>query len=206
MNNNTLSILIPSIPSRRAKLERLHAELYRQAFALHTLAPGSGYIEVLIDDSKPFLEGGLSIGKKREALVQRAQGKYICFLDDDDTVSPDYVSTVLGLCAQNKHICTFRALFKLADYWGTVNMSLLNKENEQARPEGVIQRPPWHICPVWSEFARIYPFEDINNAEDFAWMEQVLRHCTTEAHTDKIIFQYNHGNHSEADKIPLPNV
>lgn len=203
---NTLSILIPSIPSRRDKMERLRTELYRQAFNLHTLTPESGFIEVLVDDSKPFLDGGLSIGKKREALVKRAQGRHLCFLDDDDTVSPDYVSTVLSLCAQQKHVCTFRALFKLQTYWGLVNMSLGNKENEDATPERMIQRPPWHICPVWTEFARLYPFKDINNAEDYEWMEKVLRHCQSEAHTDKIIFQYNHGSHSEADKIPLPHV
>ncbi len=198
---NTLSILIPSIPSRRNKLLAIREELYKQAFAIHSTFPTVGYIEVLSDDSTSFLDGGLSIGKKRELLVRKAQGKYLCFLDDDDTISPDYVKTLLSLCSENNHVVTFRSLFKLTDYWGLVNMSLSNRFNEQATPERIIQRPPWHICPVWSEFARIYPFSDINNAEDFAWMEKVLSHCQTESHTDKIIFQYNHNSDSEADKI-----
>ena len=198
---NTLSILIPSIPSRKDKLLRLQTELYKQAFALHATFPGHGYIEVLVDDSKPFLDGGLSIGKKRESLVQKAQGRYVLFLDDDDTISPDYVKTLLELCSKGMHACTFRALFKLQDYWGLVNMSIENKENEQATPDRMIQRPPWHICPVWTEFARIHPFNDSNNAEDYEWMEKVLSHCQTEAHSDRIIFQYNHGPGSEADKI-----
>jgi hypothetical protein len=198
---NTLSILIPSIPERKDKLIRLHAELYKQAFEINNTFPILGHIEVLVDDSKSFLNGGLSIGKKRSALVKRAQGKYLNFLDDDDTIAPNYVKTLLELCSYNKHVCTFRSLFKLKDYWGIVNMSLSNKENEQATPDKMIQRPPWHICPIWTEFARKYEFSDINNAEDYQWMEKVLSHCQTEAHTDKIIFQYNHGDHSEADKI-----
>lgn len=198
---NTLSILIPSIPERSEKLKMLQKELYKQAFNLHASFPGHGYIEVLVDDSKSFLNGGLSIGKKREALIKRANGRYVNFLDDDDTISPEYVKTLLELCSYGRHVCTFRSLFKLNDYWGLVNMSIYNKENEQATPERMIQRPPWHICPVWTEFARIYPFNDVNNAEDFEWMEKVLSHCENEAHTDKILFQYNHGDHSEADKI-----
>lgn len=196
---NTLSILIPSIPSRWYRLVVLREELYRQAFNVHVL--GRGMVEVLVDDSPAFLDGGLSIGKKREALVKRAQGKYVCFLDDDDQPSPDYLETLLGLTAKGKHVCTYRALFKLADYWGLVNMSLKNPENEQATPERMIERRPWHICPVITEFALNTPFEDISNAEDSRWMEGVLKHCETEAHSDRILFQYNHGAASEADKI-----
>lgn len=198
---NTLSILIPSIPSRRDKLNTLHAEIYRQAFAIHNTFPVIGYIEVIIDDSKSYLDGGISIGKKRDNLIRRAQGRYVCFLDDDETISPDYIKTLLLLCNEGSHVVTFRALFKLTDYWGLVNMSLFNTINEQATPEGIIQRMPWHICPVWTEFARLYSFNNKNNAEDFEWMKKVLKHCHTESHTDRIIFQYNHNSNSEADKI-----
>ncbi len=198
MSQPLLSILIPTIPYRYRYMQRLFDELRKQS---------DNYklpIEVLTMPGPPFLNGGLSIGKKREALVKGATGKYLCFLDDDDTISPDYVETLLRLCNEGKHVCSFRAIYKLQTYWGVVNMSLSNRENEQATPERIIQRPPWHMCPVWSEFAKLYEFKDINNAEDFDWMQRVLSHCQTEAHTDRILFQYNHGPHSEADKIPLP--
>jgi len=80
-------------------------------------------------------------------------------------------------------------------------MRLAYKVNDQFTPEHTVRRPPWHMCPVRSEFAKLHEFEDISNAEDSRWFEQVLTRCTTESHTDKILFQYNHGNHSEADKI-----
>jgi hypothetical protein len=200
-NINTLSILIPSIPERKENLFRLQKELYKQAFAIHNTFPIIGCIEILVDDSKSFLNGGLKVGKKREGLIRRAQGRYVCFLDDDDIPAPNYVKTLLELCAEGNHVVTFMALFKLNDYWGMVNMSLKNKENEQATPDKIIRRPPWHICPVWTEFARLYDFKDVNNAEDFEWMEKVLSHCATESHTDKILFQYNHNSNSEVDKI-----
>lgn len=105
------------------------------------------------------------------------------------------------MCNYGQDVVTFQALAKLQTAWGIINMKLAYKVNDQFTPEHTIRRPPWHICPVRSEFAKLYEFEDINNAEDFKWFEKVLTHCTTEAHTDKILFQYNHGTHSEADKI-----
>jgi glycosyltransferase involved in cell wall biosynthesis len=202
--NNTgitiLSILIPSIPKRADKLSKLFYNLLNQIDQLkqhETL----GKVELIVDDSISFLEGGLSIGKKRQALVNEATGKYLCFLDDDESIAPNYVETLIRLCNCDLDVCTFRSIIKLESAWGMVDMRLVYKTNDQFSPEYILRRPPWHICPVRSEFAKLYEFEDINNAEDYAWFEKVLTHCTTEAHTDRILFQYNHNKDSEADLI-----
>lgn len=190
-----LSILIPSIPSRKERLNRLVNELNKQIEA------NFGDIEIVVDDSKGYLEGGLTVGKKREVLVRRANGIYLCFLDDDETIAPNYIEVIKSMCFEGKDICTFRAMVKLHNAWGVVNMSLLNYFNEEFTPTRIVNRPPWHMCPVKSEYAKLHDFEDINNAEDFKWMAKVLTHCKTETHTDMILFQYNHGEHSEVDKI-----
>jgi glycosyltransferase involved in cell wall biosynthesis len=195
MSQPILSILIPSIPERMRIAKRLMDELARQTHIRFD-------VEIILAQGKSFLNGGITVGKKREALVKRARGKYLCFLDDDDTVSPNYIETLLNLCRQDKDVCTFNAFYKLENYWGVVNMRLGHQVNEQTDPDrSVISRPPWHMCPVRSEFAKLYAFEDKNNAEDWPWMEKVLSHCKTEAYLNRIIFQYNHGKHSEVDKI-----
>jgi len=199
-----LSILIPSIPSRRDKLSLLFCELADQRRNLMDNHPSISEIEILVDNSPAFLDGGFSIGDKRGMLVDRSSGKYVCFLDDDESIAPNYVESLVRLCLQDADVVTFRAMAKLKDFWGLVDMRLAYKVNDQMTPEYTVRRPPWHMCPVKSKYAKLYKFEDKNNAEDFEWMEKVLRHCTTEAHTDKILFCYQHGDHSEADKIPLP--
>lgn len=193
-----LSILIPSIPERAGNRGLLCRELERRK---SNLPDEIGTVEIIVDDSKSFLKGGLSIGKKRQGLVEKAAGKYLCFLDDDENISPIYIETLVRLCNENKDVCTFRSIIKLKDYWGLVDMRLVYKVNDQASPDYTVRRPPWHICPVRSDFAKLYEFQDINNAEDFEWFAKVLSHCTTEAHTQRILFQYNHGIGSEADKI-----
>jgi hypothetical protein len=196
-----LSILIPTIPERVEMFTRVFNEVHRQIQYCHTVHPSLGSVEVLVDDSKKFLDGGLSIGKKREALVQRASGKYLCFLDDDERISPNYLETILRLCQYGADVVTFRNFSRLENFWMLVDMSLKYHTNDQASPDFMIRRRAWHICPVRSIFAKLYSFPDTNYSEDWEWFEKVLKHCTTEAKTDAILHEYHHGKHSQADKI-----
>lgn len=196
-----LSILIPTIPERCEMFTVLFNELNNQLQYIETTHPDLGQVEILVDDSKRFIDGGLSIGKKREALVKRAEGKYLCFLDDDDFIAKNYLETLLRLCRQDADVCTFSNLTKMENYWMIVDMSLKYLVNDQATPEYIIRRRPWHICPVRSLFAKLHNFSDINYGEDWAWFEQVLTHCTTEAKSGAVLHEYRHGKHSESDKI-----
>lgn len=201
MNEIILSILIPSIPKRYGILSKLANELYKQKLYMQTFHSSLGEIEIIIDGSERYLDGGLSIGKKREKLVSEANGKYLCFLDDDDLIAGNYLETLVRLCNENKDVCTFRSLAKLDNYWAIIDMRLRNA-NEEATPDKIVSRNAWHVCPVRSKYAKVYTFDDINYGEDWKWFEKVLKHCQTEAHTDAVIHSYQHSAQtSESDKI-----
>lgn len=200
MSRIILSVLIPSIPSRAKLLEKLWYKLSKQQDDLNRMHPTLGEVELIFDDSAPFLEGGLSIGKKREALVNKANGKYLCFVDDDEDVAPNYLESLVRLCQHDRDIVTFRNFTRLDTFWSIVDMSL-NFPNDQATPLFTVRRKPWHICPVRSIFAKQVKFSDSNYGEDFDWMGRVLQFCTSEAKTEAVLHEYHHGKHSEADKI-----
>lgn len=196
-----LSILCPTIPSRQRQFELLRYKIALQCVALHTAHPTLGSVEFIPDDSKPFLEGGLSIGSKLNGLLSKAQGKYVCVLHDDDNVSPNYIETLVRLCHRNADVVTFRNITKLDTFWTTVDMSIFYP-NDQASPMFEIRRTAWNICPVKTEFAKQFKYSDSNYGEDADWMTNVLTLCTTEAKTDAILHEYNHSSkHSESDKI-----
>lgn len=199
--NPVLSILIPTIPSRAKIFDELIFKVSLQIYDLQIAHPTLGTIEKLWDASQPYLNGGLSIGKKRQSLVDRAKCKYLCFLDDDEDIAPNYIETLVRLCHEDKDVCTFRSFVKNDFYWTVVDMRL-GYLNEEAAPGRIVNRNAWHVCPVKSEHAKLYEFPDTNYSEDWNWMQKVLTHCKTEAHTDQIIHCYNHSSkHSEADKI-----
>lgn len=195
-----LSVLTPSTPERAKMLTIIRDELTRQYFDCSEIHASLGLVELVCDDSKSFLDGGLSIGKKREALVQRASGKYLCFLDSDDWIAPNYIESLLRLCQHNTDIVSFRNISKFENYWCVVDQSI-HFTNDGASPNYIVRRKPAHICPVRSEFAKLYDFDDSNYGEDASWMDKVLRHCTTEIKTEQILHEYRHGAHSESDKI-----
>jgi len=192
--------LMPTIPQRKFQFERLFKNVKTQIDYCYVAHPTLGTCQIIYDNGASFRQGGLSIGNKRQSLLDQAKGLYICFLDDDEAVSPDYVETLLRLVYLDKDVCVFRSLAKLSNNWALVDMSLKNN-NKQINPDSITKRTPWHICPVRIGFAQQYKFSDSNYGEDFGWFSMVLKHCRSEAHTDRIIHQYNHGAHSEADKI-----
>ena len=42
-----------------------------------------------------------SIGKKRQEMINIAQGEYIVFIDDDDRISEDYISQIMSKLYEN---------------------------------------------------------------------------------------------------------
>ena len=196
-----LSILIPSIPERALQLYTLLQNLNIQKDKLAKDHPTIGGIEILFDSSDKFLAGGKSVGQKRNDLVQSATGDYLCFLDDDDEVAPNYVETLVRAMAHGSDIITFNSLFKCDTYWTIIDMSLSN-ENEQATPFRIVKRNAWHICPMKTELAKKHQFSNKNNAEDWDWMQRVLGGVFTEYKLNVILHQYNHfANISAVDEI-----
>lgn len=196
--NVKLSILVPTIPDRYSMFNTLISNVLQQYSRIEN---PDLLIEIVEDSDRRFIEGGKSIGAKRDSLVQRAQGEYLLFLDDDEGIAGNYLEVILQLCETGADVCTFRSIAKLEQYWTVIDMSLLHEENEQASPDRIVKRRPWHINAIRSDIAKQFRFEDINYGEDWKWMEQVLTKCHKEAHTDAIIHEYRHGKHSEADKI-----
>lgn len=183
-----LSILIPSIPERKNKLDNLLNELNRQKKSYE--------VEILTSVTNKYIEGGLSVGAKRDLLVQKAKGKYLCFLDDDDYLSPDYLDSIIEYTKQNTDVITFKSFFKCDTYWSIVDMDL-RYENEDCKEE-YFKRCAWHVCPIRTNIAKTERFNDINYGEDWDWMQRILPKLTTHIKINKIIHQYNYSKFTSA--------
>ena len=80
----TLSILVLTIPGREHLLERLKSIIEPQL---------TEDVELLIE----FDDGSLEVGAKRNKVLDRSNGRYICFVDDDDRVSDTYISDIMAI-------------------------------------------------------------------------------------------------------------
>jgi len=153
-----LSILTPSIPSRADRLAKLTAAIADQI--------GDMPVEhlVFIDNKRR------TIGEKRDNLLRLANGDYIAFVDDDDTILPGYVDRILQAIEQNPDVITFEqnAYFDGVKYRVSFEHG---KPNSELLPDVLNTRAAWHVCAWKRSLALRSRFPWIQYGEDWAWAE-----------------------------------
>ncbi len=199
---NMLNILIPTIPSRKNRLNILRGKILRQIKACEDQWGKKLGFSVITVCNKPYLDGGPSIGEARQNLLDLATAEYCCFLDDDDDIAPNYITLIYQALEKKPDVVTFMQVAYFDNMIGLVNMSINNQENEQLKGNGITQRQAWHINPIKTAFAKFGEFPKENYGEDDSYMQKVRGFLKTEIHYDTILHIYKHSTQtSEADKI-----
>jgi hypothetical protein len=151
------SIGILTVPQRKDKLLRLIKIIKDQ-----TLVSIAHRIElIVISDDKIR-----TVGDKRNEVLAKANGKYVCFIDDDDLVSDYYIVKILNKL--DKEIYDgigFSGLFyhnekPVLIFKHSSNYTTDIRENEFQ------YRFLNHLNPILTEYARTIRFPLINYSED----------------------------------------
>ena len=173
-----LSILTPTIPGREKQLAELQAKIEKQN-------PGCVEHLALCDNR------ARSIGAKRQALVDIARGDYVAFVDDDDDISDDYVSSLLTAIGSKPDVVTFR---QLAIYNGAESEVVFGISNQDGgfNPGGITLRSPWHVCAWNRQVVAGCQFGDSNYGEDLVWCKQARKRVKTATHIDRVLHTYRH--------------
>ena len=188
-----LSILICSLEKRHLQLQILLDEIQTQIL----LCDATAIVEVITEiDSKQ-----ITTGAKRNNLLNKAQGKYICFIDDDDHIYPNYIKLILEAiesdadCIATTGIYTVnngrKVRWKLSkDYQDE------NKYSEEFN-QIVYFRRANHLTPVKRELALQAMFPDQSNAEDREYSSRLNPFLKTEVKIDKSIYHYDYKNYDK---------
>lgn len=163
-----LSILTPSIPERVQRMTGLSATLRRQIEGTDPVVVDNLPVEhlVLIDNCRR------SVGRKRDDLLRIARGDYVAYVDDDDSVSEDYVSKLLTAIKDKPDVITFLQRAIIQGQSGLVEFRLGNP-NEKFNPDGITKRNAWHVCAWRRTLAVSSWFPDTNYGEDWAYADRL---------------------------------
>jgi len=184
--NISLSILISTIPSRSMKRAKLVRKLLSQ---IEDDAP----VEVLVfEDNKRR-----SIGRKRNDLIQLAQGDFITFVDDDDGVDDDYVQALLRAIVANPNADVF-AINQRCWYNGTgpfkVEFGIENDNDEMCKDESGrwmdLKRSLTHSCVWRTEIAKKVNVPDKGYFEDTEWAAEASRHVQKQVRVPDAVHVY----------------
>ncbi len=180
-----LSVLVPSLPERLDKLSELLAVLAKQA---------DPQLEVIA-----FLDNrARHLGTKRNDMMDMAAGRYVCHIDDDDSVSPDFFRTLKPELEHGVDLVAYNADCSLNGSPPFIVRTILGAQNEQPKhlPHGRfsdIIRTPWHWCAWRTDFARDFRFPDHHDgAEDWFFLKQALPKVKTWRKVEKVLFHHRY--------------
>jgi hypothetical protein len=177
-------ILVCSVPRRAGMLKALLANIQTQI--TQSQYPHNVHVIVEVDD------GTMTIGAKRNRLMAKASGEYVCYVDDDDKVSGNYVSAIAGVLWGCKVDCVgMRGEVEWpAGLWRTFEHSLKH-DNYYERQDRFL-RPPNHLNPIRRRIAARFPFPEADIGEDTDYAMKMLRArvLKTERFIDRPLYFY----------------
>lgn len=182
-----LSILICTMVKRKALFDVLIVEI-RSQIERYGLEKE---VEVLSECD----EGQMSIGEKRNILLDRAKGDYVCSIDDDDWIDSEYLSKIIE-ALESEPDCV-----QLIGAMNTDGFSLSRFEHSIKHPvyydhQGVYYRYPNHLNPIRREIAQKFKFPETNFGEDTDWATQIRdsKLLQREEEIDKVIYHYRYSS------------
>lgn len=184
MNQPVLSILVCTMPSRYAMWGKLQTEFWRQAL------PYAGQIELLFDNRI-----SVSIGGKRNDLLNRAKGKYVCFHDDDDWPEPCYIEKLMTAAETDCDCASLKGIIT----WDGKNPEIfehsLKYKEWKTNPIGSAvryERYNNHLNCIRASIAKQFKFPDANWSEDKNWSDQIYESglIKTEHYIPEVIYNY----------------
>ena len=165
----TLSILICSVDveERQIKLKKLISELNNQISKNYA----EEIVEIIVDTDNMQK----SVGQKRNDLIEKSQGEFICFIDDDDFVSENYLSKILYQLNSTIDILLI-CINHIEDGVATTNiMPSLYIDNLKTN-EVVFKTNHFHLCPHKKSIAKKVLFECVNFAEDMLYSKKMVNY------------------------------
>jgi len=188
-----LSILICTLPEPfRASLQaqKLFHNLSNQA------ANKPVQIAYLGDNKR------MSVGMKRNLLMQIAEGERIVFVDDDDRISDNYVVKLLEYCEYPEDCVSIGVEYtqngtnkKIYDF------SFKKNINTRTKKGAIAGRMPNHLCLWKRKVALRVQFSNISLGEDHNWAESQIMKGYSLRIMPEILYFYDFDRHTTQTRM-----
>jgi FkbM family methyltransferase len=176
-----LSILIATLTERKPLLDRLLAVLDPQC--------DPQQVELLFFED----QGQATLGAKRQSLLERAKGEYVCVVDDDDLVSDDYIQQIFSALDSTPGAthCSLRGLMQTEGV-PDVAFEHSTRHTAWAFVDGIHVRPPNHLNTIRWDLAILAGYPTAAWAEDYTFSMRLrdMGLLTNEAWVEPTIYHY----------------
>lgn len=148
---------------------------------------------VFMEDNKE-----ISIGRKRQMLLEKAEGDYIVYFDSDDYPKNNYVKAIMKGLEVEPDCIGFRIAMTTNGVNPQTCCHSLRYPEWSDRKDGFdYVRNVTHFNPVKRSLALQVGFKDIRFGEDKVYSDQVTKLCKHEVFIDEFLFDYRYSNKME---------
>jgi len=181
-----LSILVCSTHNRyNTFLPKILDQLFGQLKKLDPEQQKQVEILTLIDNKT------IMLGTKRNNLIDISKGDYVVFVDDDDRVADDYISSILEATEKEPDVITFIASVSINGETPKPCHYSSMYDADYNEPDRY-HRLPNHIMCVKREHAEATPFKPILYGEDSDYSKRLKPLLNTEFHIGKTLYFYDY--------------
>lgn len=169
-----LTALVPTLPKRKFFFDLLVRELKRQG------------VKVLSDDTE-----GITIGEKRNRMLQQVKTPYLTFIDDDDWIAPNYGKAIETAVRENPGVdyIVYDMGYYIDQAVGRVAKCGIEYDGWYDY-DGVFYRDAMHFMCWRTALAQKVPFKKKMWAEDREWCGKLLKKVSTQARIEQILYAY----------------
>jgi len=194
MTQPLLTIAIPTIESRKVQFEALVATIRQQI----ELNDAESLVEIISEcDNKE-----ISIGKKRDNLIRKANGTYLVMIDDDDTISRYYIQDVLEACTYDADCIGYFEQIHHARKMSVITLRATEWTSEPGNG-GDLQRTPFFKVPIKTDICKQVGCADMRFAEDEDFAKRIYPLLKTEHFIPKIMYHYRYRYENHNDKYGI---
>lgn len=180
-----LSILIASIPQRieslTVSIQRYELWAYKYELDIHVIS--------LLDNKI------MSIGEKRNLLVEISKLDYWVMTDDDDQLQEKYFELIGSAMKQFPDVITYNQSARINEDKTIIEFGLKN-ENQGFVKNGITKRPAWYCCTWRKQAVKDARFDSsLNWGEDDLFSRTANHLAKTSIHIPEICHDYQHDSH-----------